>query len=364
MNCKRILVLATHCIGDSLLVTTLTRSLRRKYPDAQIDVLVTPRGRLIFELNSDVNQVIDFPQRPKPKDYFQFLRQFGRYDLVVNERVTDRTAIYCLLFGRFRLGVVDEHFGGAWFKKRIYNHHILERQNNEHKMSRMARMLDKIDVEIEPLLVAPQEALPKSVVEQLPSQYLVVHAPSSNEIKQWPVEHWQETLSLLLESGYHIVLTGAPSERDTNIVNSLVSYFPDQSRLVSLLGKLSLPQTATLIKQSLGFVGPDSGPGHLASGFPVPIISVISVAPASKWSPWPYEMPVDRSTNLYHNRIPVKQVHNNVAVLQSERDCVPCDGSKCRISDGIYSPCLTDITPKQVVETVKEMVPLGDESGE
>ncbi len=364
VNYNRILVLATHCIGDSLLVTALTRSLRQHYPEVQIDVLVTPRGRLIFEGNSDINHLIDFPQRPKPKDYLQFLREHGRYDLVVNERVTDRTAIYCLLFGRSRLGVVDESFGGVWFKKRVYDHHILERQDCEHKMSRMARMLDEINVAIEPEIVAPQEPLPTAVVEQLPPQYLVIHAPSSNELKQWPIEHWQQVIAQLIDNGYHIVLTGAPSERDKAIVDSLMSNFAEEKKLLSVLGQLSLAQTAMLIKQSLGFLGPDSGPGHLAAGFSVPIVSIISVAPASKWSPWPYKLTVDRSKNLYQNRIPVKQIQGNIAVLQSERACVPCDGSQCAISDDTYSPCLSDITPQQVVDAVKEMIPLGESGGE
>ncbi|MDR9828547.1 glycosyltransferase family 9 protein [Vibrio sp. FNV 38] len=359
-NYKRILVLATHCIGDSLLVTMLTRNLRNQYPDAQIDVLVTARGRLVFESNNDVNELIDFPQRPKIKDYYRFLQHHGRYDLVINERITDRTAVYCWLFGRSRLGVVDESLTGAWFKKWVYNHRILERTNSEHKMSRMARLLQQIQVNVEPRIQSPQAALPQALLQELPKDYIVVHAPSSNEIKQWPVEYWIQAIKSLLGLGYFIVLTGAPSERDSHIVSEIVSQLPNQGRLMSLLGQLSFAQTGTLLANCQGFVGPDSGPGHLAAGFSIPIISLISVAPASKWSPWPYGLEVDVQDNLYTNRIPVKQVHDNVTVLQSDRECVPCDGNRCKVSNELFSPCLRDITPQRVVEAVVDAIPLKD----
>lgn len=354
---QKILVIATHCIGDSLLITTFTRSLRNAYPNAQIDVLVNARGEMVFGTNPDVDNLVEIPSRPKLKDYRRILKERGRYDLVVNEMLNDRTAIYSFVFGKQRLGAVDEKLGGAWLKKWVFNKHITERHTFEHKMSRMARMLDLIGVEVVPRLISPEEALPDSVASRLPANYVVVHAPSSNEIKQWPVEYWVEVIEAMLNYGYNVVLSGAALERDQTIVSQLLEKLPKSERLFSVLGELTLAQTSTLLKHSDGFVGPDSGPGHMASGYPIPIVSLISVAPASMWSPWPYNMPVDHQNNLYANGC-LKQVKGNVMLLQSDRSCVPCYKNKCEISDDFYSPCLKDIEPKRVIEAVQEMIPL------
>ncbi|USD41273.1 glycosyltransferase family 9 protein [Vibrio sp. SCSIO 43135] len=359
-NFKKILVIATHCIGDSLLVTVFTHSLRAAYPDATIDVLVNSRGKAVFESNPDIDNVVEISRRAKLGEYLRLLRDFGRYDLTVNERLNDRTLIYSLLFGRKRLGPVHNKLKGAWLRRWAYNFHITERDTFEHKMSRMARMLDLIDVDVIPRLVSPEETIPLHVMKRLPERYVVIHTPSSNEIKQWPVEHWSLVIEHLLTLGYKIVLTGAPSSRDRDIVKGVLEAIPNpsHSQLYNALGDLTLAQMSMLIKNSDGFIGPDSGPGHMASGFPIPIITLISVAPASVWAPWPYGMSVSRHVNLYTNgRLPMQR-QGNVMVLQSIRGCVPCFKNKCAISDDVYSPCLQDITPDQVVRAIQEMIPL------
>lgn len=356
---QKILVIATHCIGDSLLLTVFTRSLRRAYPEAIIDVLVTKRGKMVFETNPDVNHVVEIPRRPKVGDYLSILKQHGRYDLVVNEMLNDRSAIYSFVFGKNRLGAIDSKLKGYWFKKWIYGMHIHERGTFEHKMSRIARMLDQIGVDIEPTIVSPEATLPQDIVSQLPSQYVVVHTPSSNTIKQWPVEYWASLISKLLEEQYHVVLTGANSERDNSIVNDVVNKITSsRANLYNLVGRLSLAQTSYLLKHSQGFVGPDSGPGHMASGYSIPIVSIISVAPASVWSPWPYRFPVDRENNLYTNGESEQQTFGNVAVVQSTRQCVPCYKNTCQISDDFYSPCLQDIQPSQVMDVIATHIPV------
>ncbi|WGW00495.1 glycosyltransferase family 9 protein [Vibrio sp. YMD68] len=354
---QKILVIATHCIGDSLLISTFTRSLRNAFPNAKIDVLVNARGEMVFGTNPDVDSLVEIPPRASLKDYYRILQKHGRYDLVVNEMLNDRTAIYSFIFGKQRLGAIDESLSGTWLKKLVYHHHITEQHRFEHKMSRAARMLEIIGVECTPRLVSPEEPLPDVIQQKLPQRYIVVHPPSSNEIKQWPVDYWIATINSLIASGYNIVLSGAKLERDEAVVNQILHKIPESPQLVSALGQLTLAQTSALLKQSDGFLGPDSGPGHMASGYPIPIVSIISVAPASMWSPWPYEQPIDVKNNLYRNGTASQRVAN-IRLLQSERSCVPCYKNHCKISDDLYSPCLKDITPEQVISAVKEMMPL------
>ena len=60
---KTILVVATRRIGDVLLTTPLVRSLKARWPDAQIDMLVFRGTEGVLEHNPDVRRVIVVAQR-------------------------------------------------------------------------------------------------------------------------------------------------------------------------------------------------------------------------------------------------------------------------------------------------------------
>jgi heptosyltransferase-3 len=55
---SRILVISLRRIGDLLLTTPLIRSLRRAWPNAEIDVLVFANTAGIVEGNPDINRAI------------------------------------------------------------------------------------------------------------------------------------------------------------------------------------------------------------------------------------------------------------------------------------------------------------------
>ncbi len=58
---SRILVISLRRIGDLLLTTPLIRSLRRAWPNAEIDVLVFANTAGIVAGNPDINRVIAMP---------------------------------------------------------------------------------------------------------------------------------------------------------------------------------------------------------------------------------------------------------------------------------------------------------------
>ncbi|RKF22156.1 glycosyltransferase family 9 protein [Alginatibacterium sediminis] len=351
LRSPKILVLAIHCIGDSLLTTCQVASLKKAFPSGNIDVLVTARGAMVYDSNPEVNKVICLPQKMGLKQYWRYLlKQFRSYDFVVNEQTSDRSAIYSWILGRRRLGIINPSEKSAWLKKLVYTDFVLEQEQYEHKIMRNLRMLSPLNIASYPSVVSPQQRIPSELIVKLPQDYIVVHAPSSNTIKQWPESSWIKLIDGLVARGYNIVLTGADSERDKQIVTSVLSGIQASEQVFSLVGQLNFAQTGTLLEQSIGFIGPDSGPGHLAAGFNIPIISIISVAPASVWSPWPKNAVIPkRASSIYQDRIPVIQENNNVTVLQSDRACVPCYQDLCKYVDQPYSPCLTDISVEQVL---------------
>lgn len=349
---QKILLVSTMLFGDALLASGLTRSLRAAFPNSQIDVLVTRNGRLAFEGNPDVDSVLHISKKPSFKEILQFAREnFRKYDLVLNDRDSERPTIYSLLSGKTRIGFVKPKV--AKLQSMFYSHAIDVAASSEHRFYRNMRLLDPLGIEKKMHVVAPE---PESIELplELPDKYLVLHAPASMEFKQWPIEHWKILTEQLIKYGYFFVLTGANSERDLDITSKIVKALPEQSHM-NACGKLTIQQTSLLIKNSMGFIGPDTGPAHLASGYNIKQILLFGGTLPDVWAPWPYEYAESRQPFERKN---VQQTVNNITVLQSSLECVPCNKKQCYRTCSAKSDCLADISAQRVFDTIQKEIPL------
>ncbi|MCK6263269.1 LPS biosynthesis protein [Vibrio sp. ZSDE26] len=338
----------------------MIRKLRLAYPDTQIDALVTVSGKLALAGNTDLNNLITVGSKPKLVESLKLLKDnFYQYDWVINDKPSGKSEIYAMLFskwlskGSWRSRVVNEGDSEGWRTSRLFSEHtVFESSNEEHRIIRNFSLLSPLSLDDEMAVIAPEnDELPS-----LPKNYIVIHCPSSNQVKQWPVSSWKELIERLEISGHKIVLTGSPSARDENLLSELMASLSPSDNIVNLSGSLSIAQTSSLIKSSQGYIGADSGITHLASGHNVPIICIISVAAASMWAPWPYRMSINEYEKQPYRNGVRRQVLGNVTILQSTRSCVPCGYGACRTDEKQVSPCLSDISPNEVFESVVKSI--------
>lgn len=89
----------------------------------------------------------------------------------------------------------------------------------------------------------------------LTKPYIVVHCQSNYAPKDWPADRWQQLIHWLADHyKYQIVEIGLKS----NLSVTTASYR-------NLCGKLSILETAEVIKRADYFIGLDSGPSHLGN---------------------------------------------------------------------------------------------------
>lgn len=96
--------------------------------------------------------------------------------------------------------------------------------------------------------------------ETLPPNFAVIHCAALDPSKDWPAEKWRA----LAEKVVNVC--------DVTIVEVGISPVLKQFNLsgyVDLCGKLSLLETAEVIRRSLLFIGVDSGPAHFANALGV-----------------------------------------------------------------------------------------------
>lgn len=341
--------------GDCLLFTPVVRSARRAYPEAQIDVLVSREGHLVFDGNPDVDNVLYMSKRPSIGEYLKFIwKNWRKYDLVVNDRVSDKPALYAWVSGKQRVGFVDPKASNSRLLKFLYNDWVEEPQPPVHQVARNLLLTRVMGIEPKTDIVAPECDVPIPV--QLPENYIVVHIPSSSDFKQWPTQHWQALCKTLLNSGYFLVFTGSKSERDQSLIREVLSELSSFShQWVDVSKALTLAQAGQVIKRSMGFIGPDSGPAHLASAFSIPQVVLFGPTPPSTWAPWPFQHPLE---SMPYNSTHREQTVGNITILQAKLDCVPCYAKKCEITQTLRPECMSQIEPNYVFDIVARVMPM------
>ena len=101
----------------------------------------------------------------------------------------------------------------------------------------------------------------------LPADFCVIHRQSNDRGKDWTAEGWLALCAMLkAQSGIAVVEVGAGSpERLPQPIDGVVN----------LVNRLSILETAEVIRRARLFIGVDSGPAHIANALEVPGIVLL-----------------------------------------------------------------------------------------
>lgn len=107
-------------------------------------------------------------------------------------------------------------------------------------------------------------------------KYIVLAPVASFEPKRWPMEKFialaKEFLQDELLSDYAIALVAGPNDDYADDFNLVVEQH--EQRVVNLKGKTSLNESSRVIRYSSLLVGNDTGMGHIAESYGVPVVSI------------------------------------------------------------------------------------------
>lgn len=158
------------------------------------------------------------------------------------------------------------------------------------------------------------------------SRYLCIAPGAGNWLnpgnnKRWPASHWQHLISLAQAAGFAVIVLGTEGDFAAEKL---------PAGAVSLAGKTSIDQTASLIRHSSGFVGHDSGLFHMALGLDVPAAAFFG--PTREDLTGPFRQPQS-------------------LILRTPIACAPCCRPACELPDASSRavegspPCMNEITP-------------------
>ncbi len=263
-----VLVIQTASIGDVILATTVVEKLHRVYPGAAIDLLVKKGNESLFDGHPFLHDILVWDKsRNKYAGLYRLARRIRktRYDLVVNVQRFASTGLLTALSGAEMTIGFDKNPFSFFFTKKI-KHRI---EPNIHEVSRNLDLVSEItDREFTgPRLYSPA-SLPAAVIGELTGGRIYTFSPASLWFtKQFPKEKWIGLLTAVPAEA-KVYLLGSKS--DAGLCDEIMAG-AGHPGAVNLAGKLSLLESAALMKLARMNFTNDSAPMHLASATDAPV---------------------------------------------------------------------------------------------
>ena len=305
---RKILLIKLSAVGDVVNTLPVLNALRRRYPSARIDWLVTSAIAELLRHHQAVSNVIEFarddwskPWTPRP--FVGYARLMAKlrangYDLVLDLHGQLRTGVLVLAsgapvrigFDRPRASVWDasprtfpaEARKHAWQGARegswlAYSHHIPVPSLDVHAVDRYLRAGAMLGLDagppdfsfpIPPAASARIDAMLRE--RGMAGAPLLAMAPGTVwETKHWGASKFAEVARHFLRKGFAVALMG--SRRERGVCEEVARLAPGA---VDIAGETALTELAALIRRSTISVTNDSGPMHLAAALDRPVVSI------------------------------------------------------------------------------------------
>jgi len=308
-----ILVVKLAGIGDLLLATPALRALRESYPQARIDLLVTPDSAGLLNGWDVIDHIIvldkylfDYPQQliTHPRmmlrltELWNTLRA-GHYDAVLLlHHLT-------LLFGRlkhealmratgakWRVGLDNGH--GSFLNVRVKDEGFGAMHEAEYCMAVAEAVGATVrDTKLYLPLNDEERAAARQLVyggetEIVSKRPIIAMHPGSggySTARRWAPERFAQLAdTLYCDVGGQLLLLGGPEEAELHqrIIGLLQSNVPVRS----LAGKGNIKVAAALLEMVDLFVGNDAGLMHLAVAAGAPTVAIFGLSNYKAWGPY------------------------------------------------------------------------------
>jgi ADP-heptose:LPS heptosyltransferase len=179
-----------------------------------------------------------------------------------------------------------------------------------------------------------------------PTRYVVVHPGASVSARAWAPRRHAELVAALAARGRHVVVTGAPGERELTArvaaagataataapaATAAAGAPAPPATVRDLGGQTDLAGLADVIAEADAIVVGNTGPAHLAAAVGTPVVSLYApTVPLVRWRPWqvPHEL-------LYRD--------------------VPCAGCRARRCPVPGHPCIDDLPLETVLGALERL---------
>lgn len=301
MDTNGILITRTDRIGDVVLTLPVIKTLAKVFPGRPLYFMASSYAAPIVENYPGVSGVIVYDpvdDNTKVARVRQITQQLRGLNI--------KTALMLFydpeVLSMIKKAGIKERFGpltkisGLFSYTKFQTQHRSKVQFHELEYNlNLLRMLgvkeDQFDLTLE---LTPSPSAHTSALEKLrqigfdpySKPYMILHVTCGGSALNWRYSYYAELASRLNEAtGLSVLLTG--SEKDAEIISSVKQHIKGDA--YNTAGIFSLKELVAVIAGAKLFVGPSTGPMHIASATSVPVAAIfppLKVQSANRWGPY------------------------------------------------------------------------------
>ena len=323
----KILFINLAYIGDVILSTPLVRALKKHYPSATIDMLITPSTAEVASGNPYVNQLIVYDKRGKHRnmgEWWKLVRQLRKqhYDLAITTNFSLRSPAMAWASGaRWRVGFDAQHAGlflthMASAQRPVIKHEI------ENQMDVLAPLgiVDKdtsMEYKIDPTDI---KNMHRKIKAQSAKPIVVICPFGRHALKSWTREGYSGVIKRIAPLAECYLIGGKAEIQQLEELNTAAGGVAH-----ILAGTLTLGELAALLQQAKLLITVDTGPMHIGQAVGISTVALFGPTDDRVWGPrGEYDV-----------------------IVKAKVECMPCYLTQ----DCVSNRCMQEIAVQDVIQS-------------
>lgn len=333
---RRIIVFRTGSLGDGICALPAINEIAGYFEDATIDLVSNPgRGSVTFDSLVCHPRINCIKYDSVSKLELVKLLKSKKYDLFIElpqDAATLKTQVRNMLFAK----IIGAKYGFGWeiAATKLFIKTQADGSLFVPEAKRLIKILQKNGIPAEKqeykLCLGNNDILKADELLKSQNDKLIVLAPGAKRsTNRWSIQKFNTLKELLISNGFWVALIGGIEDQE--FVKPMLC-----DGVIDLTGKLSVMESAAVIKKSILAITNDSGPMHLSYAVGTPVIAIFSCRDYPiKWYP-----PLDEK---------------NFVFRLSGIECECCFLEECPYDNKCTEAILVDEVYGKAVETIERL---------
>jgi heptosyltransferase-2 len=281
---KKILIIQTAFIGDTVLATSLVEKLKSYYPDAVVDFLLRKGNEGVLYGNPLVGKVwVWIKKQNKYKNLMALLKNIRRerYDLVINAQRYAATGLLTAFSGAKETRGFQSNPLSFLFSKRF--HYSIDKDRVMHETNRLHVLIRDLTDELpaKPRIYPGKEDEAKAALYKT-GPYVTLTPSSAWFTKQLPFQKWVAFMDAF-DRRYRLILLGG---KDNITEAEALCKASNNPNTLMLAGAMNFTESAALMRDAEMNYVHDSAPLHFCSAINAPVTAIFcSTVPEFGFTP-------------------------------------------------------------------------------
>lgn len=299
----KVCLLRLSAIGDTVHTLAVARHFKQCWPDTEFIWII---GKLEAQLLGDINDIhfIVYDKKADKTAQRAFIQDLKKqaFDVLLHMQVSLRSSrIARHINAPIKLGFDTQRAKDFQW---LFSTHRIAPQPQQHVMDGLFGFAQACGLTL-PAKPCWDIPLPPATQQfATDHQNALVISPCSSQrsrnFRNWPAERYAEVIRYAHETyNLPVILTGGSSQTEQTYGQTIsnLSGIP----LTNLISKTSLKELAAILGKAKAFIGPDSGPAHIANAMGAPVIGLYATSNPDRTGPY------DRTFNI--NQYPAATEH-------------------------------------------------------